>query len=95
MKGYIPSKKSSFQGIIVPPPAAPLPNSTPVIHTTSNGNELNSKTYSAFVATKNGFTAELNRINGSSIGTEKCEDDSLVVNSVDLLHLSLCLTVTI
>jgi len=81
MKGYIPSKKSSFQGIIVPP-STPLSTPSHLVNS-SNGNEANSKNFGTFVATKNGFTAELNRINGGSVGgLDKCEEDSLVVNGM-------------
>ncbi len=71
MKGYIPSKKPVFQGII-PSPAANC--ATISLNSNITANEP-SKTYNTFSTTKTGFTAELNRINGSSsIGCDDNED---------------------
>lgn len=77
MKGYIPSKKPVFPGIITPSPLANCPTITLSNISASNDHSRN---FSTFSATKTGFTAELNRINGGPMGVASDEnEDSLNV----------------
>lgn len=82
MKGYIPAKsgrKHVSQTVINHQAPTSLPNQ-PQIHSTGTfSQEVSTKTFSPFIpARSGGFTAELNRINGNSVGTEADDEDLLV-----------------
>ncbi|ODM98634.1 Rho GTPase-activating protein 18 [Orchesella cincta] len=75
MKGYIPAKKHVSQAAITQSPAS-LPSQPQIGGTLSQ--EVSTKTFSPFIPAKSGgFTAELNRINGGSLGHDMEEDDCL------------------
>lgn len=72
MKGYIPSKKPSFTGVLTPNSNTFSPSFINAAHT-----QENPKNFGTFIAPKSGFTAELNRINGSC--TEADSEEFLMV----------------
>lgn len=79
MKGYIPAKKHVSQAVINQSPAS-LPNQ-PQIHSGGTlSQEVSTRTFSPFIPAKSGgFTAELNRINGNTLGQEGEDEDYLVI----------------
>lgn len=81
MKGYIPAKKHVSQAHINHQSPASLPNQPhhPIHSGGTLSQEVSTKTFSPFIPAKSGgFTAELNRINGTTVGHEGENEDNLV-----------------